>query len=132
MAASVGRNITLTWGSDSPPQAIAGVKEKSLTLNNEPIDITSDDDAGWRSLLATPGQKQVELKVSGVTKDRKLIADWFAGQLTQAVILTYEDGATITGSFFLSEYSDKGNFKDATAFDATLMSTGVIAYTPAA
>lgn len=132
MTAAVGRNITLTWGSDSPPQAIAGVKEKTLTLNNEPIDITSDDDAGWRSLLGTPGQKQVELKVSGVTKDRKLLADWFADQLTQAAILTYEDGAVMSGNFFLSEYSDKGNFKDATAFDATLMSTGVIAYTPAA
>lgn len=132
MAASVGRNITLSWGADSPPQPIAGVKEKSLTLAGEPIDITSDDDAGWRTLLTTPGQMQVELKVSGVTKDRKLLADWFAGATTQDVILTYEDGAVITGSFFLSEYSDKGNFKDATAFDATLMSTGVIAYTPAA
>lgn len=132
MSAAVGRAITLTWGSDSPPEAIAGVKEKSMTFNNEPIDISSDDDAGWRALLSTPGQKQVELKVSGVTKDRKLLADWFANALTQAVILTYEDGATITGSFFLSEYSDKGNFKDATAFDATLMSTGAIVYTPAA
>jgi predicted secreted protein len=130
MGASVGRNITLAWGS--PPTGIAGVKEKALTLSGEPIDISSDDDHGWRMLLAVPGQKQVELKVSGITKDRKLIADWFAGALTQAVTLTYEDGAAITGQFFLSEYSDKGNFKDATAFDATLMSTGAVTYAAAA
>ena len=132
MTASVGRNITLTWGSDSPPEGIAGVKEKALTLSGEPIDITSDDDSGWRSLLTVPGQKQIELKVSGVTKDRKLLADWFAGTLTQNATLTYDDTAKISGNFFLSEYSDKGNFKDATAFDATLMSTGTITYTPAA
>ena len=59
MAASVGRNITLTWGNDSPPEGIAGVKEKDLTLNGAPIDISSDDDAGWRALLTVPGQKQV-------------------------------------------------------------------------
>ena len=125
MTAGVGRNVTLTWGGSG----ISGVKEKSLSLNNEPIDITSDDDAGWRNILATPGQKQVELKVSGVTKDRDLMADWFLSQLTQAVELTYENGAKITGQFFLSEYSDKGNFKDAVSFDATLMSTGAIVYT---
>jgi predicted secreted protein len=124
MTAGVGRNVTLTWGG----AGIAGVKEKSFTLNNEPIDITSDDDGGWRTILDTPGQKQVELKVSGVTKDRQLIADWFANALRQAVELAYQDGAKITGDFFLSEYSDKGNFKDAVAFDATLMSTGTIVY----
>jgi predicted secreted protein len=125
MTAGVGRNVVLTWGGTG----ISGVKEKTFSLNNEPIDITSDDDAGWRNILGTPGQKQVELKVSGVTKDRDLIADWFSSQLTQAVVLTYENGATITGQFFLSEYSDKGNFKDAVSFDATLMSTGAIVYT---
>ena len=125
MTAGVGRNVTLTWGGSG----ISGVKEKSLSLNNEPIDITSDDDAGWRNILGTPGQKQVELKVSGVTKDRDLMADWFLSALTQAVMLTYENGATIAGQFFLSEYSDKGNFKDAVSFDATLMSTGAIVYT---
>ena len=31
MTASVGRNVTLTWGG----AGIAGVKEKSFTLNNE-------------------------------------------------------------------------------------------------
>ena len=125
MIAGVGRNVTLSWGGSG----IAGVKEKDFTLNNEPIDISSDDDGGWRTILETPGQKQVELKVSGVTKDRQLIADWFSGDLIQAVVLTYEDGATIAGDFFLSEYSDKGPFKDAIAFDATLMSTGTIVYT---
>ena len=125
MTAGVGRNVILSWGG----AGIAGVKEKTLTLNNEPIDITSDDDGGWRNILAIPGQKQVEIKVSGVTKDRGLMANWFSSALTQAVVLTYENGATIAGNFFLSEYSDKGNFKDAVAFDATLMSTGVIVYT---
>ena len=81
MTASAGRAVTLTWGPDSPPQAIAGAKEKDLTLNGAPIDISSDDDIGWRTLLSVPGQKQVDIKISGVTKDRNLIADWFAETL---------------------------------------------------
>ena len=50
MTASVGRNITLTWGSDFPPEGVAGVKEKALTLSGEPIDISSDDDFGMAFL----------------------------------------------------------------------------------
>ena len=132
MAATVGRNVTMTWGSDSPPQGIAGVKEKSVTIAGEPIDITSDDDSGWRSLLTVPGQKQIDIKISGVTKDHLLLADWFNGNLTQEVILTYPDGAHISGSFYLSEYAEKASYKDAVSFDATLMSTGTIAYSPTA
>jgi predicted secreted protein len=127
MTAGVGRKLILTWGGT----AIAGAKEKSLTINGEPIDISSDDDNGWRTLLAEPGQKQIDLKLSGVTKDRKLLADWFAGTTTKAVEITYQDGAKIAGNFFLSEYSEKGAFKDAVSFDATLMSTGEATYTPA-
>lgn len=132
MAASVGREVTLTWGNSSPALAIAGVKQKDLSISGEPIDITSDDDNGWRTLLSVPGQKHIELKVSGVTKAHTLMTDWFNGDLTQAVVLTYADGATLTGDFYLSEYGDKGSYKDAVTFDATLMSTGVISFTPAA
>jgi hypothetical protein len=44
-AAPLSQNVTLTWGGSG----ISGVKEKSLSLNNEPIDITSDMPAGATS-----------------------------------------------------------------------------------
>jgi predicted secreted protein len=128
MAAGVGRGVTLTWGSDSPPEGIAGVQQKDLSVSGEPVDISSDDSAGWRELLSVPGQKSAELKVSGITKDKKLLADWYNDANMQAVVLTYADGSTISGSFYLSEYAEKASHKDAVQFDATLMSSGVVTY----
>jgi predicted secreted protein len=129
MVANVGRDILMHWGSASPSEVIAGVRQKDLSIAGEAIDITSDDDAGWRALLATPAQKHVEIKVSGLTKDKLLMADWFAGQTTQLLSLTYPNGAHISGQFYMSEYSEKIGYKDAVAFDASFMSTGVVTFT---
>jgi predicted secreted protein len=130
MVANVGRDILLYWGADSPPEPIAGVRQKDLSIAGEAIDITSDDDAGWRALLSVPGQKHVEIKVSGVTKNSLLMADWFAGTTTQLLSFEYPNGDTLSGNFYLSEYSEKVGYKDAVTFDASFMSTGVVTFTP--
>ncbi len=121
-----GRDLEMVWNGS----AIAGVREKAITINGEPIDVTSDDDNGWRKLLTVPAQNQVDISVSGVTKSHVLKADWFAGTRTRTVTLTYPDNDTISGEFYLSEYVETGAYNDATTFEATLMSTGVITYTP--
>lgn len=54
MTASAGRQITVHFGGNSPTDLLAGVREKGVELNGEPIDITSDDDDGWRTLLTIP------------------------------------------------------------------------------
>lgn len=126
MAGSVGRNLTLSWNS----VAMKGVREKSVTLNGEAIDLTSGEDNGVRLLATAAGQDQVDISVAGVTKDEALRADWFAGTRTRAVAITWPNGATLTGNFFLSNYKDTGPYQDAATFDATLMSTGAWVYTP--
>jgi TP901-1 family phage major tail protein len=132
MAAGVGRAITFTWGSDSPAEEIPGVREKSIEISGEPIDISSDDSAGWRELLTVAGENQVTIGISGVTKNDALKVDWFAGTRTQTATITYEDGGVLTGQFFLASYSDTGTYNDANTFEADLQSTGVVTYTPAA
>ena len=77
MAANVGRTITVGWGT--PPVEVEGLREKGIELNGEPIDISSDDDNGWRTLLAVPAENQVNISLSGVSKNRVLQTDWFAG-----------------------------------------------------
>ncbi len=132
MAASVGRDISFFWGDDSPPEEIPGVREKGVSLSGEPIDVTSDENNGWRALLTVPAENQVEISLSGVTKSHALKADWFAGTRTQTAVIEYADGAQIGGTFFLQDYSDTGTYNDATTFEATLVSSGAVVYTPAA
>lgn len=123
-----GRAIALLWNS----LAVAGVREKSIKLDGSAVDVTSDESNGWQTLLAEAGENKVEIGISGVTKSDALKADWFAGNRTRAVSITYPDGGVLAGTFYLASYSDKGPYKDATTFEASLMSTGAVTYTPAA
>ncbi|MBX9758703.1 MAG: phage tail protein [Beijerinckiaceae bacterium] len=128
MAARVGRAVTLTWDG----AAIDGVREKGIALAGEPIDITSDEDDGWRTLLATAGENQVTITMSGVTKSNVLRAAWFAGARTEAVVVTYPSMGSFTGNFYLASYSESDPYNDATTFDCELQSTGEVTYTPPA
>ncbi len=130
MPANVGRSITLGWGS--PPVAVEGLREKGIELNGEPIDITSDDDAGWRRFLAVPAENQVNISLSGVSKNRVLQTDWFAGTRLKTAEVTLDDGSTLEGSFFLASFSLTGTYNEAIVFEASLQSSGPVTYTPAA
>lgn len=130
MAANAGRDISVLWGSESPQPALQGIREKGVELNGEAIDITSDDDNGWRSLLSVPAQNEVNISISGVSKDGVLRADWFAGTRTRPATITFADGSAIAGTFYLASYSETGTYNEAVVFEAELQSSGVIAYTP--
>lgn len=77
MAASAGRKVLFYWKeiTDTEWTPATGVKEKSLSINNAAIDITTDDDDGWKtSLDDTSAQRDWSLEISGVKKDNQLIA----------------------------------------------------------
>jgi len=140
MGAHVGRTITLYWGDDSPQEAVAGVREKGATFAGEPVDITNDDSNGWQELLDVAQTNSVELSCSGVLLNDTLRADWFngagaIGHRMQAATFEYpvETGditaATITGTFYLKEYSETGNHDGEVTFEATFASNGAVTYT---
>lgn len=128
MTAFVGRRIILLWGGDEIP----GVREKGIKLDGAPIDVSSEEDGGWATLLSggDVSERKVEISLSGVTKSQHLKADWFAGTIEKAISITYPDGREMSGTFQLSSYSEKGPYKDATTFEATLMSSGMVTFTP--
>lgn len=99
-------------------------------MNGEPIDVTADENDGWRELIEEAGENSIDITVSGVTKSNDLKQAWFSGNRTAAATLTYPDGGVISGQFRLGNYTETGPYKDATTFEATLQSTGVITFTP--
>lgn len=125
MAAQAGRTISLTWNGSAP----LGVRQKDIAFNGEEINVTSDEDNGWQTLLTISGERNVEITVSGVVKDRRFKDDWAAGTRTRTAVLTAADGTIISGSFFLSAYKEGAPYNDAVTFDATLKSTGEVSYT---
>lgn len=132
MPALVGRKVTFTPVSVGSP--IAGMRTKTITINNEPIDITSDDDLGWRTLLESdPALRSIDIAVEGVTKDGDLIAIAAGGgdQLVEEYALTFEGIGTFTGDFYIGTMELGAPYNEAVTFSTTISSTGVMNYTPA-
>ena len=127
--AGLGRALLIKQGSTV---IAAGIRTKSVSINNEAVDITSDDDAGWRELLEEPGQKQIDISFSGITKDdtmRDLIMNG-ASAMLETVSIEFPDGGMLSGDFFFVSLAESGEYKGATTFDATLNSSGEITYAP--
>lgn len=123
---TLGRAIILKWNGAK----IAGVREKSVAVNGEVIDVTDDDANGYRELLDEDGTKSLDIKVSGVLKGTVLRAAKIAGGSSSIAAVTFEypDGAILSGDFKLATYSESDPFAGAVTFEATLQSTGAYTY----
>lgn len=124
MAADVGRNVAFTWGGS----AVAGVRAKNVSRNGAAVDVTSDENEGWRTLLDEAGQNEYSISLSGVTKSDVLALAW-AGTRVAEVVITFASGRTITGDFYLQSYNESAPYNDAVTFDAELLSTGEVTET---
>ena len=130
MAASSGRTLTIKEGSDV---LASGAQTKTVTVNNEPVDITSDCDDGYRTLLDVTGQSSVDISIEGVTKDERLLEASVTGQVfLEDITVEWSTGATLVGDFYLANYEDNGTYNDAVKFTASLQSSGAYVFTPGA
>lgn len=121
MTASIGRSYTIKKNNT----AIAGVRTKSLSINHEPVDITTDDEDGFRTLLSEVGESSFEISVDGVTKDSVLFdaATGSASKLLTDITIDHPNGV-ITGDVYLASYEETGAYNDAITFSATFQSSG--------
>jgi predicted secreted protein len=124
MPGTIGRSSTFTWNS----VAITGVREKGVTVNGEPIDETSGENSGWRTLLTAAGEYTVDITLSGVVKSSTFLTDIFAGNLQRTVALVRAQGSTIAGTFQVVNYQETMPYKDATTYEVQLQSSGTVTF----
>lgn len=128
MAYNVGRKMVVKRDGTK----IASVRTKTMTIANEAIDITDDDDSGYRTLLEDPAQKQIDLSVEGLTSDDVLIDKAANGTtLIEAYTLELPSGATITGDFRFNNLEIGAEYNAAVTFTAEIQSTGSYTFTAA-
>lgn len=127
MAATAGRKLRIKKGGS----AVAGARTDNLTINNEPIDITDKDDAGWRTLLADVGVRSIDATVEGVLLDSTLIAIAVgtASSLLAAYTLEIDGIGDFSGDFYLASFEITGEQEDAIMFTASIQSSGTITFT---
>lgn len=125
-----GRQFTFDWDDTT----LAGVRTRGLTVTNDYVDVTTDDDEGWRTLLADPGLRSLEITIGGVTKDEILLAEIMAANveakaLTANLPTSLTTPGTVDGDFLISSFEQTGDHDGEVEFSVTFMSTGVITYT---
>lgn len=126
-AGMLGRDMLWTIAG----QALAATTTKGLSIANEPVDVTTDDSAGFRTLMAQSGMSTLDLAVSGVVVNLELMRSCIVNESKiYAMVGTYTDGSTITMDAFFASYSDTGEHNGATTFDASLQSSGAYVFAP--
>lgn len=121
-----GRKIQITWNGET----ILGVRERSLKLQGDPVDVTSDDDDGWRRLADENGaaQDNVDVTVGGVTKSSAFKDTWFSRVRTGTLEILYPTGHKISGTAVLVSYTDTGPYNNATTFEAQFQFSGPVTF----
>lgn len=127
MAGYNGRDMVIKWDGTT----IVGVRTKGTTMANSLIDVTNDDDNGWRTLLADPALKTIEATVSFITTNDTLLDEFFNASVTgETLLMLYPIGGTAfegyTGTFLLQDLEITGEYDGAVEGTATFVSTGSI------
>lgn len=135
MAASKGRLMLIKIGDGASPEvftSVAGLRSKTMTLNNETVDITTSDDAPWRQLLADTGLRSASLSGSGVFQDdtaANTIEDLaLSGNLVNMQI-AFENGDVLDGAFQVTSFEYGGEHTAEETFSMSLESSGTITMT---
>lgn len=129
MAGFNGRELTLDWDSTT----LVGVQSKTVSHTNDMVDVTNDDDIGWRTLLADAGLKSIEITCTGITSDEVLIAEYYSATPGATFVTNLPSSLAapgdLSGIFYLSGLELSGEHDGAYEFSATFMSSGVVIYT---
>jgi TP901-1 family phage major tail protein len=138
MAAQKGKDVLIKAGDGAQPTevftTIGGMRSKSISINNEIVDVTNSDSAGKRELLAEGGVQSMSISGSGV----------FLDDAGHTLLNTNANAATINnyefvipglgsykGAFQVTSYESGGEHNGEVTFSASFESSGAIAFTSA-
>lgn len=126
-----GRDLYITLDDTK----IAAVTTKTITLNKEPVDVTTDDSSGFRSLLDEAGTKTLDISAEGVinTNNEPTLMNAYLSDTLSDIDVIFSDGGTLTAAdgFFINSFERTGESAGAVTFTISLQSSGEITYTAA-
>lgn len=131
MAKAAGRLCVIKKGLTT----IGGGKTVGFTVNGSPVDVQDQGDSGFQTLLSgvITGQS-IELTIEGYEEDqvlRDIALGAASGRFLTDITLESPNGDVISGNFFLSAYSETGEYEDGLTFSASFSSDGAWTYTEA-
>ena len=133
MAAQLGKDVLIKIDIASVFTTIGGLRAKTLTLDQETIDITDSDSAAWREILqGGAGTKSASIEGEGVFKDsaaeEAVRAAFFAGTTPDFQFIIPGFG-TFEGPFLNTQLEYSGEYNGAVMFKMKFENAGEITFT---
>jgi len=141
MAAQKGRDFLFKFDTGGASfVAAAGQRNTSFTINNEPVDITTKDDATTsgalhRVLLAQAGQSSMSIAIDGVYLDDANFDDLRNASINnthlscQVTVSGAANDGILAGSFMVASMDMSGAHNAEVPVSMTLESAGEYTYT---
>ena len=132
MAAEKGSAFLLKVGDGAEPPAfatVAGLRTTQMSVNGEPVNVTSKDSGGWRELLSGAGVRSVSVAGSGIftgsAAETRLKSNALAG-LIDDYELSFESGERMRGRFLLTRLDYSGDYNGERNYSLSLESSGPV------
>lgn len=135
MAAQKGRDLLLKVDSTGAGVfvTVAGLRNRSLSLNARPVDITNADSVnGWREILEGAGVKSASLSGAGVFRDdaadETVRGYFFNGTLRNWQLIVPSFGI-IQGAFQITALEYAGEYDGEVTYSLAMESAGQLSFT---
>ena len=134
MAVQKGSALLVKIGNAGSPEAfttVAGLRDTSISMNAETIDVTNKDSTKVRTLLADAGIQSFSISGSGVFTDSASEASSrtaFAASTFSNFQLLVPDFGTFTGAFQVTTIEYAGSYNGEVTYSMSFESAGAITF----
>ena len=132
MPAEKGSAFLLKVGNGGNPPVfatVAGMRTTQMSVNGEPVNVTSKDSGGWRELLSGAGVRSVSVSASGIftgsAAETRVKANALAGLLDDYE-LSFESGERMQGRFMVTRLDYAGDHNGERNYALSLESSGEV------
>ena len=130
MAAQKGSALLIKVGNAASPEVfttVAGLRDSSISINAETVDITNKDSSRNRTLLADSGIKSFSVSGSGVFLDsasEQTILTNFTASTFKNYQIIIPDFNTFTGAFQITSMEYSGSYNGEVTYSISFESSG--------
>jgi TP901-1 family phage major tail protein len=132
MAVQKGSGLLVKIGNAASPEVfttVAGLRDTSISINSETIDVTNKDSSRVRTLLANAGIKSFSISGSGVFTDaaseQSVLTAFSAATFSNYQFLV-PDYNTFTGAFQVTTLEYSGSYNGEVSYSMSFESAGTI------
>ena len=134
MAGQLGKDVLVKIDISGTYTTIGGGRTKTLTLDQESVDITDADSVGgWREILTGgAGVRSASIELEGVFKDSAAetaaLTAWTAGTTPNFQFIMPGLG-TFQGAFLVTQIEYSGEYNNAAMYKMSFENAGAVTFT---